>query len=101
MTSFESATGEEVRQVVAEPYPWPFNGTFAPASTALICIDWQVDFCGPGGYVDRMGYDLQLTRGGLAPTAAVIAAFRQWGAMVIHTREGHREDLADCPPNKL
>ena len=55
--------------VEAEPYAWPYNGEFSPASTALINIDWQVDFCGPGGYVDRMGYDLNLTRSGLAPTA--------------------------------
>jgi nicotinamidase-related amidase len=89
------------RQLAAEPYPWPFNGGFSPASTALVLIDWQVDFCGPGGYVDRMGYDLSLTRAGLEPTARVLAAVRAWGGMVVHTREGHRPDLSDCPPNKL
>jgi biuret amidohydrolase len=87
--------------VAAQPYDWPFDGSFDPAHTALILIDWQVDFCGPGGYVDRMGYDLNLTRAGLEPTAAVLAAFRAWGGTVIHTREGHRPDLSDCPPNKL
>lgn len=85
----------------AEPYPWPFDGGFSPSSTALILIDWQVDFCGPGGYVDRMGYDLSLTRAGLEPTARVLAAFREFGGTVIHTREGHRPDLVDCPANKL
>jgi nicotinamidase-related amidase len=89
------------RQLAAEPYSWPFNGGFSPASTALVLIDWQVDFCGPGGYVDRMGYDLSLTRAGLEPTARVLAAVRAWGGMVVHTREGHRPDLSDCPPNKL
>jgi nicotinamidase-related amidase len=87
--------------VSAEPYNWPFDGALDPAHTALILIDWQVDFCGPGGYVDRMGYDLNLTRAGLEPTAAVLAAFREWGGTVIHTREGHRSDLSDCPANKL
>ena len=48
-----------------------------------------------------MGYDLKLTRAGLEPTAAVLAACRAVGMTVIHTREGHRPDLADCPPNKL
>ncbi len=85
----------------AAPYPWPYDAALDPARTALICIDWQVDFCGPGGYVDQMGYDLSLTRGGLEPTQRVLAAFRSWGGLVVHTREGHRPDLSDCPPNKL
>jgi nicotinamidase-related amidase len=88
-------------QVDAAPYPWPYDQALVPDTTALICIDWQVDFCGPGGYVDQMGYDLALTRSGLEPTAHVLAAFRAWGGLVVHTREGHRPDLSDCPPNKL
>ncbi len=87
--------------VDADPYPWPYDGGVDPAKTALVCIDWQVDFCGPGGYVDAMGYDLKLTRAGLEPTAEVLAACRAVGMTVIHTREGHRPDLSDCPPNKL
>jgi biuret amidohydrolase len=87
--------------VDAEPYQWPYDATIDPARTALILIDWQIDFCGPGGYVDAMGYDLNLTRAGLAPTARVLAAARNAGWMIIHTREGHRPDLADCPANKL
>jgi nicotinamidase-related amidase len=87
--------------VAAEPYDWPYDGTIDPARTALVCIDWQTDFCGPGGYVDAMGYDLNLTRAGLEPTAKVLAAVRAAGFLVIHTREGHRPDLSDCPPNKL
>jgi len=87
--------------VDADPYTWPYDGAIDPAHTALVCIDWQTDFCGPGGYVDTMGYDLDLTRSGLEPTAKVLAAVRAAGWLVIHTREGHRPDLADCPPNKL
>ena len=90
-------------QVVgAEPYVWPYDGSFEPAKTALILIDWQHDFCGPGGYVDTMGYDISATRRGIAPTQKVLAACRAIpGFTIIHTREGHKPDLSDCPPNKL
>jgi len=99
MTTYEPQPAAP--ELVAQPYRWPFNGSFTPSSTALILIDWQVDFCGPGGYVDRMGYDLSLTRAGLEPTSRVLEAFRAFGGTVIHTREGHRPDLSDCPANKL
>ena len=86
--------------VAADPYPWPFDGDFRPANTALIVIDMQTDFCGPGGYVDRMGYDLSLTRAPIEPIRRVLTAFRAWGGPVLHTREGHRPDLSDLPENK-
>lgn len=88
------------RTVDAEPYAWPYDGVIDPARTVLIMIDWQTDFCGPGGYVDAMGYDLALTRSGLLPAARVLDAARAVGMTVIHTREGHEPDLSDLPPNK-
>ncbi|HET9061344.1 MAG TPA: isochorismatase family cysteine hydrolase [Acidimicrobiales bacterium] len=90
-----------MNKVDAEPYAWPYDGPLEPASTALVCIDWQVDFCGPGGYVDAMGYDLALTRAGLGPTQRVLGGARKVGMSVVHTREGHLPDLSDCPANKL
>ena len=88
------------RHIKSEPYPWPFDGRLKPANTALIVIDMQTVFCGVGGYVDKMGYDISLTRAPIEPLARVLAAMRAQGYGVIHTREGHRPDLADLPENK-
>ncbi len=86
--------------IASDPYPWPFDGALTPQNTALIIIDMQTDFCAPGGYVDKMGYDLSLTRGPIEPIQSVLGAMRAKGYGVIHTREGHRPDLADLPANK-
>jgi nicotinamidase-related amidase len=86
--------------ITADPYPWPFDGLFAPTDSALIVIDMQTDFCGPGGYVDTMGYDLSLTRAPIEPIKKLLARMRKLGFWIIHTREGHRPDLSDLPENK-
>lgn len=88
------------RFVEAEPYPYPYNGDLRPENTVLIIIDMQTDFCGVGGYVDKMGYDLSLTRAPIEPIKRVLEVVRAKGYSVIHTREGHRPDLSDLPENK-
>jgi nicotinamidase-related amidase len=88
------------RYVAADPYPWPYDGDLRPQNTALMVIDMQTDFCGVGGYVDKMGYDLSLTRAPIEPIRKLLAAMRAGGYHVIHTREGHRPDLSDLPENK-
>jgi biuret amidohydrolase len=84
-------------QVDSRPFPFEFS----PTTTALIIIDMQRDFLEPGGFGELLGNDVSLLRTTITPTANVLAAAREAGLLVIHTREGHRPDLTDCPPAKL
>ena len=83
--------------VPAEPAPFPLT----PEQTALIVIDMQRDFLLPGGFGESLGNDVDQLLAVVPALAALIAAAREAGVMVIHTREGHRPDLSDCPPAKL
>ncbi|XHR27512.1 MAG: cysteine hydrolase family protein [Chthoniobacteraceae bacterium] len=68
--------------------------------TALLMIDFQRDFCAPGGYSDRIA-GLDWVRPILEPAGRLLAAARQAGSLVVHTREGYAPDLSDCSPAKL
>jgi len=75
---------------------------FDSARTAFVSIDMQIDFCGPKGYVDVMGYDLGLTSAPIKPIHYVLHNIRnRTDIKVIHTREGHLPDLSDAPYNKV
>lgn len=89
-----------MKHATATPYNWPYDGSLRPDNTALVVIDMQTDFCGHGGYVDKMGYDLSLTRAPIEPVKRLLSAMRTKGYTIIHTREGHRPDLSDLPANK-
>lgn len=81
-----------------EAQPGPL--TFAPAQAALVIIDMQRDFIEPGGFGESLGNDVSLLRSAIQPCQTVLAAARDAGLLIIHTREGHRPDLADAPPAK-
>jgi biuret amidohydrolase len=86
--------------VPAQPRPFPRHGDLRPDTTAILVIDMQADFCAPGGYMDRLGYDLAPLRAPIDPIRRVLAAARPLGYLVVHTREGYRPDLADVQPWK-
>jgi nicotinamidase-related amidase len=88
------------RYVAADPYRWPWNGDLRPENTALIVIDMQTDFCGEGGYIAQLGYDISITRACINPIKNLLSKMRGRGYKIMHTREGHRPDLSDLPANK-
>ena len=85
------------KSMQAEPYEFEFD----PDSTALVVIDMQRDFVEPGGFGAALGNDTSPLQAVIAPCRRVLDAAREAGMMVIHTREGHSPDLADCPPTKI
>jgi nicotinamidase-related amidase len=82
--------------IAAQPYGY----TFQPAQTALVIIDMQRDFVEPGGFGHALGNDVHRLRPAIPPIAALLRNFRRFGLTVIHTKECHGHDLADCPPAK-
>jgi nicotinamidase-related amidase len=81
----------------AEPYEFEFD----PRATALLIIDMQRDFVLPGGFGEALGNDVAPLQAVIAPCRRVLDGARRAGMLVIHTREGHSQDLGDCPPSKL
>jgi nicotinamidase-related amidase len=67
----------------------------------LLVIDMQRDFCTKGGYADRAGMDITHLRKPIPQIQRLLAAGRDAGVMIIHTREGHRPDLSDCSSAKM
>jgi len=79
----------------------PFDLDFEPSTTALVIIDMQRDFVLPGGFGEKLGNDTSLLLAAVEPALGVLNKAREKEMFVIHTREGHRPDLSDCPPAKL
>jgi biuret amidohydrolase len=83
--------------IQAEPYEFAFEAR----TSALLVIDMQRDFVEPGGFGEALGNDVSPLQAVIAPCKRMLDAARALGMLVIHTREGHSPDLADCPPTKI
>ena len=61
----------------------------------------QRDFVEPGGFGAALGNDVQLLAPIIPAGAGFWPPFASRRLTVIHTKECHQPDLADCPPAKL
>jgi nicotinamidase-related amidase len=86
--------------VPATPYPYPLPARDSGNRVALVIIDMQRDFVEPGGFGAALGNEVERLQGIVPTVAKLLKTFRELGLPVIHTREGHRPDLSDCPPAK-
>ncbi len=78
----------------------PYDYTFQPARTALLIIDMQRDFLEPGGFGAALGNDVRRLAGTVSVITKLLRGFRASGMTVVHTKECHAPNLADCPPAK-
>src|ERR1700680_2160186 len=78
----------------------PYDYAFEKNRLALVIIDMQRDFIEPGGFGAALGNDVRRLTPIVPAVAKLLGAFRQRGLTVVHTKECHGPDLADCPPAK-
>jgi allophanate hydrolase len=79
----------------------PYAFTFPLEHTALLVIDMQRDFLLADGFGEIQGGNLEAVQASIAPTKKLLEACRAAGLTIVHTREGHKPDLSDCPSSKL
>jgi ureidoacrylate peracid hydrolase len=89
------------RPVVSRPATLaaaPRDITVDLASTALIIVDLQNDFCAPNGWLASIGADVSVLAGAVSHSDALARAARAAGVPVIWLNWGNRPDQANLPP---
>jgi nicotinamidase-related amidase len=86
-------------QVHADPHPWPRDGQTLTTACAVIVVDMQHDYCSPGYYIARAGYDTQRLSEPIGRIQRVLTAARRSGMQVIYTQHGHapKPERSDVP----
>ena len=85
-------------ELAIDARPFPFR--LPLPGTAVMVIDMQRDFVEPGGFGESLGNDVEPLQAVIPTVARLLATARRAGLPIVHTREAHRPDLADCPPAK-
>jgi len=83
------------------------NADIDLSKSALLIIDMQRDFLEEGGFASQLGNDVSKVQRAIRPCQTALHAARAFNTMnthqdilILHTREGHRPDLADLHPHK-
>jgi ureidoacrylate peracid hydrolase len=58
----------------------------APATTAVLMVDFQNDFCAEGGWYDSIGYSLAMGQEAAVHAAELLPFLRSQGMMVVFTQ---------------
>ena len=82
--------------IKARPFDYPYNGVLDPQRTAVLAIDMQVDFMSPDGYFSSKGYDTSPLLNIVGPIRRLTDAAREAGCLIVWTRQGYRNDIADA-----
>ena len=76
--------------------------TIRAKKTAIVMVDWQLDFTSPKGFGAALGNDCEVLREEALPNAVkILEAGREAKCAIVHTLEAHKADLSDCPPSKI
>jgi len=82
-------------QVVGDPHPWPKGGKTPASACAVVVVDMQNDYCSPGYYIDKAGYDIKRLSQPIEPIRSVLSTARRNGLQVFYTRHGRNPDIGN------